>query len=549
MSRLNKKRVSTAKSVLNPGRQPAIATPKGDEHLNFMGGVSFDVNPLTRLYMMASSCFFGEPTYYGPSDSKPARHYGGAYRAPLNDTNRKYINTVLNSRDEWAWRDMKPAERMIKAIDEALDYDAEATLRFAATLRNDLNIRITPQVIMVRACHHPKVKGTGLVTAFAPSILRRLDEVNTQLAYNIATFGKTLPKPLKRNLARRVQAANPYEMLKYRQEGREVSLVDVVNLTHPKSPLVDQLMKGTLQWSDDRVTWEVLRSQGKSWAEASKVMGHMALLRNLRNIIQDKSMTDELRVKLVATAAKGRQLPFRYLSAFNAVKPLGDAKTLDAIEACLEISIGNLPQFAGRTVSLSDNSGSAHGALTSEMGSMSVAEIGNLMGVLTAKASDEGHLGVFGDRLIMHSIRKRSSVFDVLKTVNENGKKVGAATENGIWLFFRDAILKKQHWDNIFVYSDMQAGHGGLYGTHPAMRAGYGGFAWPQDKRYIDVPQLIKAYRETVNKDVNIFLVQTAGYSDTLVPEFYDRTYILGGWSPEVIRFAGYMNDIRPPKQ
>ncbi len=34
-------------------------------HLNFMGGVSYDVqSPLLRLRMAASSCFFGEPMYY-----------------------------------------------------------------------------------------------------------------------------------------------------------------------------------------------------------------------------------------------------------------------------------------------------------------------------------------------------------------------------------------------------------------------------------------------------------------------------------------------------
>jgi hypothetical protein len=40
---------------------------------------------------------------------------------------------------------------------------------------------------------------------------------------------------------------------------------------------------------------------------------------------------------------------------------------------------------------------------------------------------------------------------------------------------------------------------------------------------------------------VKVFLVQIAGYQDTLMPEFYDRTYILGGWGEGLLRFAAEM--------
>jgi hypothetical protein len=40
---------------------------------------------------------------------------------------------------------------------------------------------------------------------------------------------------------------------------------------------------------------------------------------------------------------------------------------------------------------------------------------------------------------------------------------------------------------------------------------------------------------------VNVFLVQIAGYQDTIVPEFYKRIYILGGWGPGLLSFASSM--------
>ena len=96
------------------------------------------------------------------------------------------------------------------------------------------------------------------------------------------------------------------------------------------------------------------------------------------------------------------------------------------------ISISNLPRFNGRTLSLSDNSGSAHGTAVSSLSTMTVAQIGNLMGVLTGMVSDEGALGVFGDRLNTLSIRKRASVFDQVENANRCGLAIGGGTENGI---------------------------------------------------------------------------------------------------------------------
>jgi uridine kinase len=130
-------------------------------------------------------------------------------------------------------------------------------------------------------------------------------------------------------------------------------------------------------------------------------------------------------------------------------------------------------------------------------------------------------------------------VFDCVNKTNIAGRHVGESTENGIWLFFDKAIREKEHWDNIFVYSDMQAGHGGLYGINQMQYKKY-----CINGRYIDVAMLINEYRKTVNPNVMVYLVQTAGYSDALVPEFYDKTFIIGGWSTGILSFAHNMNEV-----
>ena len=263
--------------------------------------------------------------------------------------------------------------------------------------------------------------------------------------------------------------------------------------------------------------------------------------RNLRNLLERDVPADRFITKLIEGVRTGRQLPFRYYSAYKAVEKLAKPQVMDALEECMEAAMGSLPHFRGRVASLCDNSGSAWGATTSSMGSMHVAEIANLTGVITGKAAEEGHVGVFGDRLEMFPIRKRDSVFTTVKRLGKAGQGIGAGTENGIWLFWDAAIREKQRWDHVFVYSDMQAGHGGLYGT----KAGsYQDYIWSKSGQYIDVPKLIAAYRRQVNPDVMVYLVQVAGYADTIVPEYYDRTYILGGWGEGILRFAARMSGL-----
>ena len=532
--------------------KPKGATP---DHLNYMGGHAWDVNdPISNLRLAAASCFFGEPQYYvEASSTKRARPaisghtYGyGRYSEPPH---RSYLDAMLESIDPTEWRGLGAKERMESAIDSALVFDVEKTLQVAADLRNLDNIRTTPQVILVRAANFKGAKGTGLVVKYAPQIIRRADEPSVQMAYQLATYGKPIPNQLKKAWANYLSRQTAYSLAKYRMESRTVKTVDVANISHPGSPVVNDLVRGTLTTPE---TWETKVSAGGSWDDAFESMGHMALLRNLRNLIQKSDVDQgEIAVKLLLGAPDGKQLPFRYWSAYQSIKDHGVKPVLlEAVEDSLRQSCSRLA-FPGRVMSLCDNSGSAWGTVTSEWGSVHVAEIANLTAVLTAFASEHGEVGVFGDRLETFTVSHRSSVFDALEKANKLGRGnprfddgVGGATENGIWLFWDDAIRNKTVYDAVFVYSDMQAGHGGLYGDNPVA---YRDYVWPSSPRHIDVPKLINKYHSTVNPNVQVFLVQVAGYQDTIVPDHYRNTHILGGWSDGILRYA--QEFLNPPQQ
>jgi hypothetical protein len=511
-----------------------------NSHLNWMGGKSFDIrDPILRLRIAASSCFFGEGMYYH-RDAKDTRNLKVVPPQKLNQSDIEYLREVLDARDLREWRSKSPKEMMESAIDEALKKDVYETLREAIRLRTEDNIRVTPQVILVRAAHLDK--GTGYVRDLAPGIIQRADEPAIGLAYHFEEFGKDTPIPnsLKKAWRDALEKSPARYLAKNQLNGRYVSTKDVIRLVHPKSKEVSSFMNGEVTNEDN--TWEAIVSKygsyRESWTKAIEVMPHMAMLRNLRNLIEHDVEPSLWIDKLIRGVPGGRQLPFRYLSAYDAIKSIAPPSVLDAVETCLEVALENVPQFPGKVMSLCDNSGSAMKTMTSSMGTMQISRIANLTGVITGKVSDNGYIGIFGDKLAVAPVRKKSSIFDQVNEADIQSRTIGQSTENGIWLFWRDAIEKEQHWDHVFVYSDMQAGHGGLYGLRPDE---YRDYIWQGSMKNIDVAKLINTYRRKVNPNVNVFLCQMAGYQDTIVPEWYNRVFILGGWSAGILNFAHKM--------
>ena len=215
----------------------------------------------------------------------------------------------------------------------------------------------------------------------------------------------------------------------------------------------------------------------------------------------------------------------------------------DGLERCMSVAIANFPSLEGSVVCLSDNSGSAWGTFQSEYGSQTVASIGNLSSLITAmSATRGGKIGLFGDRLEMYTVSKDRGIIEQLDEINKLGQTVGQSTENGIWLWFDSGFKDpnfNQNVDHLFIYSDMQAGHGGLYGTN---HNDYSQFACRRN--YIDVIKLIKHHRLTINPKLNVFTVQTAGYDNSLVPEVLARTAILAGWTGNEVSYAKRMIDL-----
>lgn len=504
---------------------------------NFMDGESYTCDPLTTLKLVTASSIYGEPSYYRNSGMKAK---DGVYRqdALVN----KYSVFPL-------WMKGKTTTQIMEqAIDEALSYDFEATLNWAVTLRNDFYMRLNPQVIMVRASQHPgrkdfTEKNPGKFDEINQKVMFRADDPLSQLSYYIFKNGgkSNMPSILKRSIATKLSKLTPYEVAKYKNA--DMGIQNAVFLTHAFSAPIDELVKtGTVAVDEAQKTWENLRSEGKSWKEIFNTvnMGHMALLRNLRGVfteVDDLEFCKKYLDRLKKGVEKGKQFPFRYWSAYQAVSSSHDVHhksvILNTLEECMDISMKNLPEIKGKTAVLSDNSGSAWGAIPSEYGTVKIAEIDNLSATIMACRSDEGVIIPFGDKIIPIPASKRNGILSQVKEVNKQGRNVGGSTECGVWTFLDDAITNNVWYDNIIIFSDMQAGHGDLYGYDANIKKkgfcalgknGYG-------VSYINVMDLINAYRNKVNPKVNVMCVQTAGYNNVVVPENIYRGVISYGWT------------------
>lgn len=521
---------------------------------NFMGGESYRLNPIDTLRMIAASSIFGEPSYY---------------RANIKESPFVPEEEIIKDELFVSYKDKSTTEIFTDAIDKALDYDFGATLELAKELRNEYWMRLNPQVIMVRAAIHPKRKewstnNPGKFNEIQAVVMKRADEPATQCAYYLyLNNGKksNMPSILKRSIADKLSHLGRYQVNKYKNA--EIGMINAVRLTHANSPVLDELMRtGNVAVTEEDETWEQKKSRGMSWVEILKTtkMGHMALLRNIRNVFTEvddidlcKAYMEDLKDGVIG----GKQFPFRYESAYRQIyessrihhKPL----ILDKLEECIDISVNNLPRLKGKTVCLSDNSGSAWKGMTSEYGSTTIANIDNLSSVIAAQCSDEGYVVKFGDRYKEYPILNRNGVLSQAKDIDiTEGRDVGRSTEGGIWKFFKHIIDNKIVYDNIFIFSDMQAGTGGLYGSDDDLmeyRESYGfrrGFSpnwrWKGHRvdlsNNINVYKLILDYRKKVNPKVNVFSVQTAGYDNVVIPQMSYRCAMLTGWTGKEISFA-----------
>lgn len=454
----------------------------------------------------------GGPSFaYGPKFDLATR-IGGTFREP------KYYGY-----DEQA---------LIDSIHAVLKIDPEFVLKAAAYARNELHMRSVPLLLLVEYAN----VAPGMVKnarRYVPAICRRADELAQAIACQFERNKRhprkvKLPMMLHHGLRPAFEKHDRYGLAKYRGDDESVTLRDAMFLTHPKPR--EGLEATYRELADDELridagaTWErIISEQGstpEAWAEAAKVMPYMALLRNLRNLVEKGVDLSEVKRRIADPEAvrRSRQMPFRFLSAYRELEQVAGTPSslLGAVSDALDISVGNMPELTGRTAVWADVSGSMHTPV-SQRSVVTQKDIAVLFAAAVARASDDARVGVFAEQAKFVQLNPRDSVMTNAKVLA--GTLVGGAT----YAHKVFDTMSREAFDRIVLLSDMQC-----Y-TDSGYRYSFG--ERPRDfrARFFD-------YRAKVSPNAQLVSFDLDGYGDSLFPEGSDFVMTFAGWSDRALR-------------
>lgn len=410
-----------------------------------------------------------------------------------------------------------------EAIQELVDHienieDKKFVAKAAIYARDKFGMRSITHALAAELSRH--TSGTEWGKNFYESVVNRVDDMTETFAYYIENVASNknkvkFPNAMKRGFSRAFDKFDEYQLSKYRSSSKSVKLVDVVNIVHPvptdeNKDALKKLVEGRLK---NKNTWEselsragqeasdsneLQENKAKVWEDllTSKRMPYFALLRNLRNIMEQAPNVTNLACETLTNEKliKGSKvLPFRYLTAHNELMKHQNSearKMLVGISEALNISCNNVPKFEGETLVALDTSGSMQGR---------PSEIGSLFAAIIAKANMCDVL-TFDTEARFESYNPTDSVMGIRDSFNFTGR--GTNFHN----IFKSLDKK---YDRIIILSDMQ----GWIGRYSPIKA-------------------FNEYKKEYDCNPYVYSWDLQGYGELQFPE--NNTFCLSGFSDKV---------------
>lgn len=411
----------------------------------------------------------------GAARATAQTHEGGP--GYLRDTRSEFFVLAVSSmvgEDTFYEGSAERDERFRALVAELAVSDIEWLSALLAWLRQKANLRSASLVGALEATRARLDAGAaGHSRQLVNAVLQRADEPGEALAYWMGRYGRSIPKPVKRGIAdAAIRLYNERSLLKYDTQGHAYRFGDVVDLTHPATH--DERQGSLFQHVLDRrhardqaiptelvtlrareelqqlpvaerrafletedapqrlqaagMTWESLAGwlQGPldatAWERIIPSMGFMARLRNLRNF-DEAGVSDAVAAGVAAgladpaAVARSRQLPMRFLAAYQAASSLRWAESL---ERALQASLSNVPALSGRTLILVDRSGSMFGRL-SRRATLTSADAAAIFGAGLALRAEEADLVQFGTDHQQVRVRRGDALLRVLDRFTNMG--------------------------------------------------------------------------------------------------------------------------------
>ncbi len=432
-------------------------------------------------------------------------------------------------------------DRIIKLIQKC---DPEFVAKLAIYARNNMYLRSIPLVLTVELAK--RTTGNSLVSSTVSKVVKRADEITELLAYyqfaNKRTGTKKLnklSKQIQKGLVKSFNNFDEYQFAKY-NKSTEIKLKDALFLVHPKAKdemqqvIFNKIAKDELAtpytWETELSklgqtqfvnSFEKSRAIKRKWEEliASKRLGYMALMRNLRNILEANvsSSTIEmvcLNLSNENAVKKAKQMPFRFLAAYRELQRVNSQYTsavLNALEIATMHSAKNIKGFSysTRVVIACDVSGSMQQPI-SPKSKVLLYDIGLMLGMLMHSQCKNVTAGMFGNTWKTINMPQQSVLSNVQEFYRREGE-VGYST-NG-YRVIESLIAKNQVMDKVMLFTDVQMWNSN--NTHHTFAK-----SWANYKR--------------IAPNAKLYLFDLAGYGQQPINVQKNDVYLMAGWSDKV---------------
>lgn len=360
---------------------------------------------------------------------------------PLTQLNRLVLASMLW--ESQFYLDGVDHAKQVKNL--VANVDADKVSELAIKARSKYKLRHTPLLLVRELAGLGKLKASVLDT-----VIQRADEMSEFLALYWQAGKIPVANQVKKGLAKAFTRFNEYELAKWDKNSAEVSLRDVLFISHAKpqseaqAALFKRVANGELAVPD---TWETQLSAGADKKEtftrlmAERKLGALAFLRNLRNMIEAR--VDESTLRNYAEIVNiDRVLPFRYIAAARVVPQLEDM-----LEAMMLRSLATLEKLPGKTVLLVDVSGSMFGAPISGKSDLTRFDAAAALAMLCKEVCEKVEIYTFSDNAVRVAPRSGFALRDALdKSQRHSGTNLARALEQ----------ITTDH-DRIIVFTDEQS--------------------------------------------------------------------------------------------
>ncbi len=470
-------------------------------------------------------------------------NYEGAEAFQLSTEMELYTAVVTSSLSNKFYETAEEQINRMSALISKCDHTFVAQLAIYA--RTEMNLRSIPLFIVVELA---KIhSGDNLVSRTIEKVVLRADEIMELLiCYQWRNKSEGIKKLAR--LSHQVQIGlqlafnrfDEYQFAKYNSDSLEVKLRDALFLVHPKAKdeaqqeLFNKIVNKTLLTP---YTWETeLSALGQAkykdadekkvafaekWTElvASGKLGYMALLRNLRNILEadvDDSMIKDVaeRIGNAHEVLKAKQFPFRYLSAYRELRNVSNGKVsmiLDSLEDAIEASAQNINGFKKDTCVLlaCDVSGSMYTPVSARS-TVRNFDIGLVLAMLLRNRCENVITGIFGDTWKVINMPSKSILSNVEQMYSRSGE-VGYST-NGYKVieYLRTHNIKM---DKVMMFTDCQM--------------------WNSYNNGQTINSEWQKYKE-IEPDAKLYLFDLSGYGQSPIKLIGNDVALIAGWSDKI---------------